>query len=61
MWLDVGEEESTVLPPLQSFAEELSAAGFTVEYHARPGGHDFGTWTPALAEALPWAAARLGG
>ena len=61
MWLDVGEEESTVLPPLQSFAEELSAAGFTVEYHSRPGGHDFGTWTPALAEALPWAAARLGG
>jgi S-formylglutathione hydrolase FrmB len=30
-----------------------------VEYHARPGGHDFDTWTPALQEALPWAAARL--
>ncbi len=37
------------------------AAGFTVEYHERPGGHDFGTWTPALQESLPWAAARLGG
>jgi len=60
MWLDVGEDESEVAPPLQEFAEELSPAGFTVEFHARPGGHDFGTWTPALQESLPWAAARLG-
>jgi S-formylglutathione hydrolase FrmB len=60
MWLDVGEDESEVGPPLQAFAEELSSAGFTVEFHARPGGHDFGTWTPALQESLPWAAARLG-
>lgn len=61
MWLDVGEDESSVLPPLHAFAEELSGAGFAVEYHARPGGHDFGTWTPALQESLPWAAAKLGG
>lgn len=60
MWLDVGEDDVTVLPPLEEFADTLSAAGFTVEYHARPGGHDFDTWTPALQEALPWAAARLG-
>jgi S-formylglutathione hydrolase FrmB len=60
MWLDVGEDEVTVLPPLEEFADTLSGAGFTVEYHARPGGHDFDTWTPALQEALPWAAARLG-
>ena len=46
--------------PCEEFADELSAAGFTVEYHERPGGHDFGTWTPALQESLPWAAARLG-
>jgi enterochelin esterase-like enzyme len=61
MWLDVGEDESTVQPPLEEFAEELSGAGFAVEYHERPGGHDFGTWTPALQESLPWAAAKLGG
>jgi S-formylglutathione hydrolase FrmB len=61
MWLDVGDEESTVQQPLEEFAEHLSAAGFTVEYHERPGGHDFDTWTPALQESLPWAAARLGG
>jgi S-formylglutathione hydrolase FrmB len=60
MWLDVGDEESSVLPPLKEFAEEMSAAGFTVAYHERPGGHDFATWTPALQESLPWAAARLG-
>jgi S-formylglutathione hydrolase FrmB len=61
MWLDVGEDEESVLPPLEEFAEDLSGAGFRVEYHARPGGHDFGTWTAALQESLPWAAAKLGG
>jgi S-formylglutathione hydrolase FrmB len=60
MWLDVGEDEPTVVPPLEEFAGTLAGAGFTVEYHARPGGHDFATWTAALEEALPWAAARLG-
>jgi len=59
MWLDVGDQEATLIPPLEEFAEELSAAGFTVQYHERPGGHDFDTWTPALQESLPWAAARL--
>ncbi len=61
MWLDVGEDESTVQPPLEEFADEVSGAGFTVAYHERPGGHDFGTWTPALQESLPWAAGKLGG
>jgi S-formylglutathione hydrolase FrmB len=59
MWLDVGDEETTLIPPLEEFAEDLSGAGFTVQYHERPGGHDFGTWAPALEESLPWAAARL--
>jgi S-formylglutathione hydrolase FrmB len=60
MWLDVGDEEPTVKPRLEEFAQELSAAGFTVSFHWRPGGHDFETWATALQESLPWAAARLG-
>jgi S-formylglutathione hydrolase FrmB len=60
MWLDVGDEESTELPPLKEFADQLTGAGFAVEYHDRPGGHDFETWTAALEQSLPWAAARLG-
>ena len=60
MWLDVGDEEPTVKPPLEEFAQQLSAAGFTVSFHSRPGGHDFETWATALQESLPWAAARLG-
>ncbi|HEU4330777.1 MAG TPA: alpha/beta hydrolase-fold protein [Lapillicoccus sp.] len=59
MWLDVGDEEATLIPPLEDFADELSGAGFTVQFHERDGGHDFDTWTPALQESLPWAAARL--
>ncbi len=60
MWLDVGEDEFDVGPPLEAFADDLKTAGFTVEFHERPGGHDFATWTAALQESLPWAAVRLG-
>ncbi|HEU4998767.1 MAG TPA: alpha/beta hydrolase-fold protein [Lapillicoccus sp.] len=59
MWLDVGDEEDTLVLPLEEFADDLTTAGFTVQYHERPGGHDFDTWTPALQESLPWAAGRL--
>ena len=37
MWLDVGEDESTVQPPLEEFADEVAGAGFTVAVPRAPG------------------------
>lgn len=59
LWLDVGADETELIGPLDQLRDTLVARGFTVESHTRPGGHDFGTWTSALQEALPWAAARM--
>lgn len=59
LWLDAGADEE-LAAPLGTFAGRLRERGFTAEYHERPGGHDFETWTGALNASLPWAAARLG-
>ncbi|MEO7236800.1 MAG: alpha/beta hydrolase-fold protein, partial [Lapillicoccus sp.] len=59
VWLDAGDDES-LTAPMEAFGTELAETGFTVQVHTRPGGHDFGTWTPALEAALPWAAQRMG-
>ncbi len=58
IWMDVGTKDG-LLPQIQDLAGKLKAKGFTVEYHSRPGDHDWYTWTAALKEALPWAAQRL--
>ena len=44
---------------MEQLGEQLTARGFTVQVHTRQGGHDFGTWAPALQDALPWAAQRM--
>ncbi|MEP6649332.1 MAG: alpha/beta hydrolase-fold protein [Lapillicoccus sp.] len=59
LWMDCGTNDPN-LPYMQTFAGQLKAKGFTVEFHTRPGSHDFATWTAALKDALPWAAQRLG-
>lgn len=61
LWLDVGDDETELVGPLGQLGHTLAERGFTVESHTRPGGHDFGTWGPALREALPWSAARMAG
>ena len=58
IWMDVGTKDG-LLPSIQDLAAKLKAKGFTVEYHTRPGDHDWTTWTAALKEALPWAAQRM--
>ncbi len=59
VWLDAGESETEIVGPMEQLGEQLTARGFTVQVHTRPGGHDFGTWAPALQDALPWAAQRM--
>ena len=58
IWMDVGTKDG-LLPTIQDLAGKLKAKGFTVEYHARPGDHDWNSWSAALKEALPWAAQRM--
>lgn len=59
VWLDVGSEDGQVGGVLRAIAPRLRARGLHVELHERPGGHTFHVWRPALAQALPWAAARM--
>jgi len=59
VWLDVGRGDEEVRPVVTSIAPRLRARGLHVELHLRPGGHTFHVWRPALAQALPWAAARM--
>lgn len=59
VWLDAGDAETSIVGPMEELGQDLVARGFTVQVHTRPGGHDFGTWTPALQAALPWAAQRM--
>jgi S-formylglutathione hydrolase FrmB len=59
IWMDVGTGDTGILADMKALAPLLQAKGYTVEVHTRPGAHDFETWGNALADALPWAAARL--
>jgi S-formylglutathione hydrolase FrmB len=59
VWLDAGVSESAIVGPMTRLGDALTGRGFTVQVHIRPGGHDFGTWAPALEAALPWAAQRM--
>ena len=59
IWMDCGTSDLAVLKQMQTLLPQLKSKGFTVELHTRPGAHDFGTWSGALKDALPWAAARF--
>ena len=59
IWMTCGTSDPVVLQQMQDLAPKLQAKGFTVELHTTPGAHDWGTWTLALQQSLPWAAARL--
>ena len=59
IWFDCGTDDKGTLSGLAELAPLMKAKGFTVELHTRPGDHEFKTWTAALGDALPWAAARF--
>ena len=61
IWMDCGQQDTSVLAQMQSLAPQLQARGFNAQLHVRPGGHDGATWTAASQQALPWAAQRLSG
>lgn len=62
MWLEVGASDGQDLIQSQrDFAQAARAEGMTVVAKEVPGGHDFGVWTKAYADWLPWAASILYG
>ncbi|WP_027343508.1 alpha/beta hydrolase [Hamadaea tsunoensis] len=54
----VGDHDSTYRPQQQAMYAACQSAGLAAEYHELPGGHSWGVWRPAIAQALPWFAAR---
>jgi len=59
VWLDVGAQDGEVRPIVQALAPRLRSRGIETVLKQRPGRHTFHVWRPALADALPWAAARM--
>jgi S-formylglutathione hydrolase FrmB len=59
IWMDVGTSDTAIMAAMQTLAPQLQSKGFTVEFHTRPGAHDFITFGNAFAAAMPWASARL--
>jgi enterochelin esterase-like enzyme len=60
IWMDVGTGDTQVLQEMRAFSQQLQARGFSVQFHTRPGGHDFNVWTAALKASLPWAVEQTG-
>jgi enterochelin esterase-like enzyme len=57
LWLDCGMSDGEARRDTVTMSHLLAARGFEVNLRLRKGGHDYGVWRPALAEALRWAAA----
>ena len=55
IWLDCGASDRTVLAQIRAVAATLTARGFAVQLHVRPGAHTFHVWQPALRESLAWS------
>ncbi|WP_250286021.1 MULTISPECIES: alpha/beta hydrolase-fold protein [unclassified Frankia] len=56
VWLDAGRRDHAVTTPIRHMRDLLSADGYPVQLHLRPGVHTFTVWRPALRDALAWFA-----
>jgi S-formylglutathione hydrolase FrmB len=59
-FLAAGEQDAEYLPQAQRVLAACAAAGMDVRWEVDPGGHTWEVWGPALEQALPWLATRLG-
>jgi S-formylglutathione hydrolase FrmB len=59
LWLDCGTSDADVLQPLLGIAGTLRSRGFDVMVKERSGGHSWSVWRAAMAQSVPWAAARM--
>lgn len=59
-WLVVGAQDAVYRPQALAVAAAARAAGMSVIYRELPGRHSWAVWRPALGDALPWLAQRMG-
>jgi S-formylglutathione hydrolase FrmB len=59
-WFEVGRDDTQPLAELRRLQPAAQAAGIATCELIRPGGHDFGLWSQALTDSLPWLSWRLG-
>ncbi|MDE3200575.1 MAG: prolyl oligopeptidase family serine peptidase [Acidobacteriota bacterium] len=58
LYVTAGESEP-LYGPCRRFARELAARHFAFEFHAKPGGHDWGEWDSQLPGVLATLMAQL--
>jgi len=59
-YIVAGAQDSHYRPGQQAVAAAARAAGMSITYQELPGGHSWNVWRPALTDALPWLAVRMG-
>jgi S-formylglutathione hydrolase FrmB len=59
-YVAVGAHDSAYRPGQLQVAAAARAAGVAITYREFPGGHDWGVWRAAFADALPWVTERMG-
>lgn len=59
-WFEVGGEDTVPKDQEAQLATAARAAGIETCIRVLPGGHDYGVWRRAFADALPWLAWRTG-
>jgi putative tributyrin esterase len=59
LYLSAGEQEP-LLDPIKRFAARLKERGFAYEFHALPGGHDWGQWDKQIPGCFARLKERLG-
>ncbi len=59
-WFEVGDQDTEPKREEAFLAPEARAAGIDTCVLVIPGGHDYGVWTQAFKDALPWLSWRLG-
>jgi pimeloyl-ACP methyl ester carboxylesterase len=58
-WFEVGAQDARPLAAARTLAAAAGTAGIETHLVVRQGGHNYGFWTVAFRNALPWLAGRL--
>ena len=59
-WFETGGSDAETLAPTRAVVAQAQRAGIATCLLIRPGNHDYGFWSVALRNSLPWLSAHLG-